>query len=281
LPPGFKLGEMQSGVVLRGSVFRVTDTPPDPVNCQAACRADSHCVAWTYRQPAGAGQTARCSLKAVIPQQMADICCTSAIEREPPADLREPPPVPAGLVGAVPGVEMEGGTYRYFSDATPEACQAACRAEGQCLAWDYVRPGVYGNDARCFLKNKPSTQVASPCCIAGFERQVADTAAEPPAAAAPAGPPANPAPAAAAPAVSAAPRNNTNLMGSDYRNFVLGAGEWSLCQRACQDDNKCLSWSFVRPGLQGPNARCWLKNRIPEATPNLCCISGIERAQAK
>jgi len=59
--------------------------------------------------------------------------------------------VEGGYPGAQPGIELEGGTYRYFegADATPAGCQAACRAEGQCLAWDYVRPGIYGQ--RCTL----------------------------------------------------------------------------------------------------------------------------------
>jgi hypothetical protein len=35
---------------------------------------------------------------------------------------------------------------------------------------DYVRPGIHSHDARCFLKDKTSRPVASPCCIAGFER---------------------------------------------------------------------------------------------------------------
>jgi hypothetical protein len=33
--------------------------------------------------------------------------------------------------------------------------------------------------------------------------------------------------------------------------------------------------------VQGPNAKCWLKNKIPQPRPNGCCTSGIERAEAK
>jgi hypothetical protein len=44
----------------------------------------------------------------------------------------------------------------------------ACRADSQCVTWDYARPGVISADARCFLKNKPPFQIGSPCCIAGF-----------------------------------------------------------------------------------------------------------------
>jgi hypothetical protein len=266
LPPGIKLGEMMKGIALRGSLYRATDIPADPANCQAACRADPRCIAWTYTQPNLSGSPARCSFKAVIPAQFGDICCTSGIEREPAPELRVPPPVPAGVTGAQPGIELEGGTYRFFegADATPEGCQAACRAEGQCLAWDYVRPGIYSNDARCFLKNKGSNPVASPCCIAGFERATAVSSAAAPAAAAASG-----------------PFVNTNLRGSDYRGFDLSADSWALCQSACKAENRCLAWTTVHPGLQGPNARCWLKDSIPQASANSCCTSGIERAEPK
>jgi hypothetical protein len=166
-----KIGEIMNNVAFKGSLYHVGEIA-DPPACQAACRADTHCAAWTYTHPAVAGAPAHCSLKAVIPAQLPDSCCMSAVERLPPPELREPPPVPAGMTGVFRGIELEGGTYRYFggNDATPENCRAACRADSQCVAWDYVRPGVISTDARCFLKNKPSFEVSSPCCIAGFEQ---------------------------------------------------------------------------------------------------------------
>jgi hypothetical protein len=268
---GIKLGVMLNGIALRGSLYRVTDIPADPANCQAACRADARCIAWTYTQPSLPGGAAHCSLKAVIPASSADICCISGVEREPAPELRVPPPVPAGVTGAQPGIELEGGTYRFLegADATPETCQAACRSEGQCLAWDYVRPGVFSPEARCFLKNAASTQVVSPCCIAGYERQVAGTAAAAPASAVPVLP------------QPGAPMPNTDLRGSSYRNFELPADKTTLCQDACKADNQCLAWTYVHPGVQGAASRCWLKNIIPPLTANSCCVSGIERNGAK
>jgi hypothetical protein len=269
LPAGAKLGEMMNGIALRGSLYRMTDIPADPANCQAACRADMSCIAWTYTRPNAPGGSARCSLKAVVPQQFTDICCTSGIEREPAPEMRVPPPVPAGVTGAQPGIELEGGTYRYFEgfDATPEGCQATCRAEEQCLAWDYARPGIFSPGARCFLKNRGSTQVTSPCCIAGFERQAAASPAA--------------VPTSAVPAPASGVLVNTNLRGSDYRNFDLSSDNATLCQNACKADNQCLAWTYVHPGAQSANARCWLKNSVPQPTANNCCTSGIERAEAK
>jgi hypothetical protein len=280
LPPGIKLREMIPNVAYRGSILRVTEIVADPAVCQAACRADTRCVVWTYTQPKGPDQPARCGLKAVIPEQTPDACCTSAIERVPDPELREPPIVPAGVSDAVRGIELQGGTYHYFggADATMQACQAACQADGQCLAWNYVRPGIYGSDARCFLKNMNSLQVNSPCCVAGFERQAATNPIP-----APAPPVPNSAPADTALSLPQGqrPRFDTNLLGSDYRQFALDAGEWALCQSACKTESACLAWTFVRPGVQGPKAHCWLKNKIPPPTPNACCISGIERTEVR
>ena len=170
----------------------------------------------------------------MIPQQFADGCCTSGVVRVPDPQLRVPPPIPSSVTGALAGVELEGGTYRYFPDATIEGCQAACRADNQCMAWDYVRPGIFAADARCFLKNKMSMEVQSPCCVAGYERQ---TGASPTA-------PATPAPAAASkPAMP-----NTDLHGSSYRNFELSSADATLCQNTCKAESQCLAWTYVHPG---------------------------------
>jgi hypothetical protein len=294
LPPGFKLGEIVPNAALRGSYYHVVGTADVP-SCQAACRADIRCAAWTYIQPktggtsvgtsggtsggtpgntsggasgATPGATAGiCSFKAVIPQQFTDACCSSGVERMPDPELRTPPPIPAGVTGMLlPGVELEGGTYRYFGNATIDGCQAACRSDSQCMAWDYVRPGILSNDARCFLKNKLSMQIESPCCVAGFEQHEAAVQA-----------PAN----AAAPPTHNIVMANTDLVGLDYRNFDPAAADATLCQNACKAENRCASWTYVHPGAQGPNPRCWLKSGVPQATSSSCCTSGIERADTK
>ncbi len=265
LPAGVKLGEILPGIAFRGSILRVTEIS-DPANCQAACRAETRCASWTYTQPVTAAQSAHCSLKAVILPPATDSCCTSGIERVPPPEMRVPPPIPAGVTGVLSGIELEGGTYTLFGgdNATVEGCQAACKADAQCIAWDYMRPGVAASDARCFLKNRATMQVSSPCCVAGFEHQTAVAPAAAPASAAASG-----------------PLMNTNLLGGDYHSIDLAADNWAPCQSACKADNKCLAWTLVHPGVQGSSARCWLKSRIPPQTPSRCCISGIERAPAQ
>src|SRR5262249_60066439 len=89
------------------------------------------------------------------------------------------------------------------------------------------------------------------------------------------------APAGPAPASSGRPMINTNLMGSDYGTAVLSTDDWTECQSRCRADNQCVAWTAVHPGVQGPNARCWLKNAIPEPSANSCCVSGIERTEVR
>jgi hypothetical protein len=41
-------------------------------------------------------------------------------------------------------------------------------------------------------------------------------------------------------------------------------------------EGQCRAFTYVNPGFQGPNARCWLKNSAPQANPSNCCISGVK-----
>lgn len=69
---------------------------------------------------------------------------------------------------------------------------------------------------------------------------------------------------------------STDRAGSDYRNFNLASPHPEDCQVACNSDSHCRAWTYVRPGVQGPQARCWLKNHVPAARHDTCCISGIK-----
>ena len=69
---------------------------------------------------------------------------------------------------------------------------------------------------------------------------------------------------------------DTDRPGLDYRSFDLSTPDPNLCRQACKDDPRCLAFTYVKPGYQGPTARCWLKDRVPSATTNKCCISGLK-----
>jgi LGFP repeat/PAN domain len=64
--------------------------------------------------------------------------------------------------------------------------------------------------------------------------------------------------------------------GSNISDFNLPAANPSMCQQSCADNSACRSWTYVNPGVQGPQARCWLKNATPIEQPSGCCTSGIK-----
>jgi hypothetical protein len=68
----------------------------------------------------------------------------------------------------------------------------------------------------------------------------------------------------------------TNRGGMDYNSFDLTSGRPEECRDACMADANCAAFTFVNPGVQGPSARCWLKNPVPPPTPDGCCVSGVK-----
>ena len=65
--------------------------------------------------------------------------------------------------------------------------------------------------------------------------------------------------------------------GSDYTSFDLSSPDPAACQKACADDARCVAFTYVIPGHQGPSARCWLKDSVPDQVPNDCCTSGVKQ----
>jgi hypothetical protein len=73
---------------------------------------------------------------------------------------------------------------------------------------------------------------------------------------------------------------NTDRFGSDYFGFDLPGPQPSLCQQACIGDANCRAWTYVNPGIQGPRARCYLKNPAPPPQASNCCVSGAKMDQS-
>jgi len=65
---------------------------------------------------------------------------------------------------------------------------------------------------------------------------------------------------------------DTDLFGADYQGF--DASSLEACEAECKKDTRCKAWSYVKAGVQGPQARCYLKDHIPAPRPDTCCISG-------
>ena len=178
-----------------------------------------------------------------------------------PACIVVPGPVTGGTTGGLEyGIDRPGYDYKNFdlSAADPSQCQNACYAEPQCLSFTYVNPGVQGPNPRCWLKNTVAPSVASNCCTSGVKAAYSV------------------APVQVVNTPAFAMENDTNRYGSDFNNFDVLTADPAVCQDACLREPACRSFTFVRPGVQGPNARCWLKNNVPPPTHDRCCVSGMK-----
>ena len=80
--------------------------------------------------------------------------------------------------------------------------------------------------------------------------------------------------------------NNTDSPGGDYLDFPSpSATDEDMnvinCSETCQRENRCLAWSYVRPGYPAPlppfiyAPRCSLKTTAPAfASKSMCCVTG-------
>ena len=70
---------------------------------------------------------------------------------------------------------------------------------------------------------------------------------------------------------------DTNRAGGDLLSFEAIGDRMEICRDACAAESSCVAYTYVRPGIQGPRALCWLKSSIPAARTEGCCISGVKR----
>ena len=69
--------------------------------------------------------------------------------------------------------------------------------------------------------------------------------------------------------------DGTNLPGRDYTHF--DAPSAFVCRNSCGGDPRCQAYTWVKPGIQGPNGQCWLKHSEPNIVKDACCDSGPRR----
>lgn len=70
-----------------------------------------------------------------------------------------------------------------------------------------------------------------------------------------------------------------DLPGHDYANFPAPSAY--VCRTSCGGESRCQAYSWVRPGVQGPEGRCWLKSSLPAIVKNPCCDAGPRHFIAK
>jgi len=69
---------------------------------------------------------------------------------------------------------------------------------------------------------------------------------------------------------------DTDRFGSDYKSFAVETGHTETCENACSGEERCLAWTYVKPGLQGPQPLCYLKTVAPVARRDVCCVSSVK-----
>jgi PAN domain len=74
--------------------------------------------------------------------------------------------------------------------------------------------------------------------------------------------------------------------GMDYRSFWINKNIEAFvavkqCEDACKNDSQCKAFTYVYAGVQGTNARCYLKKGVPSQVKNKFCTSGVVRPETK
>jgi PAN domain len=154
------------------------------------------------------------------------------------------------------GFDRPGGDYASFPvrSGDPATCASRCERDVRCRAWAFSYPATESVNAVCWLKSRVPPRIASTCCASG----VRGTGVIEP--------------------HSGAIEFEIDRFGGDYRQFEVPA-DWvgANCQHACESEEACRAWTYVRPGYVGPSAVCYLKSHVTRPVHKPCCISGVVR----
>jgi hypothetical protein len=145
-------------------------------------------------------------------------------------------------------IGRDGADYRSIdlASANPSLCRDACIGEARCRAYTYVAPGIQGPQAVCWLKDRAPAPEAKAGRTSGLVREDGL-------------------------------ETGVGRNGSDYRDFAMAVPDPRICQLACFEDARCRAFTFVETGIQGAQARCWLKDAIPGAVARDGRTSGVIR----
>jgi PAN domain len=154
------------------------------------------------------------------------------------------------------GYDRPGGDYFTFPmrSGDPAQCAARCERDARCLAWAFSYPVTENASAVCWLKSKVTPRVASTCCVSGVRGT-----------------------GVIEPRIGPI-EFGYDRYGGDLRDFDVSADpNGRTCQLACEKEERCRAWTYVRPGYVGNSAACYLKDRITVPVRKPCCISGVVR----
>ena len=154
------------------------------------------------------------------------------------------------------GFDRPGGDYSNFvvRSGDPAVCAARCDREQRCAAWSFSYPRTAATSATCWLKHEVPPRVEDACCISSVKGAgVLEPRTGP-------------------------TEYSIDRTGGDYSNFdTQPAPNGKACAEACEAEGRCRAWTYVRPGYEGPTARCYLKDRLTRPRHKPCCVSGVVR----
>ncbi len=152
------------------------------------------------------------------------------------------------------GFDRPGGDYSSFPvrAGDPAACALRCEHEARCRAWAFSYPSA-DTGAICWLKTQVPARIEEPGSVSGVRG-----------------------------AGVIAPKRGAEFAidrgGGDYKSVELAPDPTGLsCKAACEADNRCRAWTYLRPGYGGSEARCFLKDKVKPPHHKPCCISGVVR----
>jgi hypothetical protein len=154
------------------------------------------------------------------------------------------------------GYDRPGGDYLSapLRSGDPAVCAARCERDSRCRAWAFSYPMTEATGAVCWLKSRVTARIATNCCVSGVRG-----------------------------AGVIEPRVGQiefaiDRLGGDYRHFDLPPDPTGKsCQIACEAEEGCRAWTYLRPGYAGAMPICYLKNHITRPQRKPCCISGVVR----
>jgi|GEM_PF-6287772 len=133
-----------------------------------------------------------------------------------------------------------GNDYHNYNSGSAAQCASSCATNAQCLAYTYVR-----TTKMCWMKDKVPKRTKNNCCMSGVKIM------------------------------------NASEFGFDRPGSDIAPGynvtSSSKCESDCRHKSNCRSYTFVKAGVQGNSAKCWLKNAKPAKVANSCCVSGTKR----
>jgi len=174
-----------------------------------------------------------------------------------PADIVDVSVQRSALVSNSELLSYESGVNRYGGDikgiriGSPAQCRTECVKNTQCKSFTYVGPGIQGPSAMCWLKKTiPARSRATVAIKSGVVRKDGL-------------------------------EYSVNRWGSDYKNRWLDRADPAECRALCvAEPSVCRSFTYVKPGVQGARARCWLKNAEAGVSSNRETISGVVKKLA-